>query len=295
MIAAVRIFLAILFLLLAAAPASAGEDVGLLRALGTDTRPSWPGYMASSPNGTALFSADDGIHGRELWRTDGTAAGTTLLADLLPGPAGSAPEALEVIDGIVYFVAYDAGERWEIWRSDGSAAGTRRLVTSQPASDARGAAAAAPRPVFQPLGDELRLLVPTRRRTGARDHRRARSGRHAHARRAAGCRHDPPRAVGLDRRHDLLRAQLRPLPLRRHARGHAADPARRRDRAHGRGRRPRRLLRLSRRQQLPRPGRRPRRDARGRSATARGSCTRSEAGCTSATATGSTRGRRARR
>ena len=42
-----------------------------------------PGFASSSPSeftavgdGTALFSANDGIHGFELWRTDGTTAGT---------------------------------------------------------------------------------------------------------------------------------------------------------------------------------------------------------------------------
>ena len=32
-----------------------------------------------------LFAADDGIHGRELWRTDGTTEGTQLLMDIRPG------------------------------------------------------------------------------------------------------------------------------------------------------------------------------------------------------------------
>ena len=70
-----------------AAPASA--DVDVLRPLGEDTRDSHPGSFAALPDDTVLFAADDGVHGRELWRTDGTAAGTAMVADLAPGPTGS--------------------------------------------------------------------------------------------------------------------------------------------------------------------------------------------------------------
>src|SRR5206468_4709268 len=43
---------------------------------------------------TLYFTADDGVHGRELWASDGTAAGTHLVKDVSPGNAPSATAAV---------------------------------------------------------------------------------------------------------------------------------------------------------------------------------------------------------
>ena len=84
---------------------------------------STPYYFAAS-GGVLHFSADDGVNGRELWRSDGTAAGTTLVADIAPGPASSSPTTLVDGGGVLYFVATDGAAGRELWRSDGTAAGT---------------------------------------------------------------------------------------------------------------------------------------------------------------------------
>jgi ELWxxDGT repeat protein len=88
-----------------------------------------PGGWLTRLGGTVLFVADDGSGlGRELWRTDGTAAGTALVKDLYPGLPSSAPEQLVAIGGNVWFKAQDGGAsgtaQAKAFRSDGTLAGT---------------------------------------------------------------------------------------------------------------------------------------------------------------------------
>src|SRR5258705_13807542 len=47
----------------------------------------------------AFFVADDGISGRELWRSDGTDAGTMLVKDINPGLLSSNPNNLTNANG----------------------------------------------------------------------------------------------------------------------------------------------------------------------------------------------------
>lgn len=72
----------------------------------------------------AFFVGDDGVVGEELWVSDGTAEGTRLVADLVPGPVSSAPSNLTTFAGRLFFTALTTEFGRELWTSDGTTAGT---------------------------------------------------------------------------------------------------------------------------------------------------------------------------
>ncbi|MBL8827197.1 MAG: cadherin-like domain-containing protein, partial [Planctomycetaceae bacterium] len=78
-------------------------------------------------NGTLYFSAVPGETGSanfELWKSDGTSAGTVLIKDIRPGNNGSVPQLLTNVNGTLYFQANDGTNGQELWKSDGTSAGT---------------------------------------------------------------------------------------------------------------------------------------------------------------------------
>ena len=75
-------------------------------------------------DGTLFFAAFDPKHGEELWKSDGTEAGTVLVKDINPGPASSSPGGFANIGGTVFFSALDPLVGDELWKTDGTPEGT---------------------------------------------------------------------------------------------------------------------------------------------------------------------------
>jgi ELWxxDGT repeat protein len=68
--------------------------------------------------GALYFQANDGQSGAELWRTTGL--GAELVADIVPGPEGSAPHAFAVYQNALYFAATTPETGEELFRYDGT-------------------------------------------------------------------------------------------------------------------------------------------------------------------------------
>jgi ELWxxDGT repeat protein len=80
-----------------------------------------------------IFDAYVAGAGLEIWRSDGTAAGTYQLKDIYAGTESSYPEQLTLLNNIVYFVArQESFSDKELWRTDGTVAGTYMVKNIHP-------------------------------------------------------------------------------------------------------------------------------------------------------------------
>ncbi len=76
-------------------------------------------------SGNALyFSGYTYDYGMELWKTNGTAAGTKLVKDINPGYSASNPAFLTDVSGGLFFTADDGVHGIELWASKGKATNT---------------------------------------------------------------------------------------------------------------------------------------------------------------------------
>ena len=108
-----------------------------LKDINTKTLSSSPGSSIIIQNHETkpilLFSAYDNIHGRELWKTDGTKRGTKLVKDINPFiykhdeiqiPSSSSPYFFTTINNNSTAIFSTGGELWE---TDGTEEGTKLI------------------------------------------------------------------------------------------------------------------------------------------------------------------------
>lgn len=95
-----------------------------------------------SHNNLLIFAANDGITGKEVWKSDGTIVGTTLLKDIAPNNGGSISDfkMLTLNNGKFYFIA-NTGVGYGIYESDGTSVGTILVKPIQGSGELNGVSA----------------------------------------------------------------------------------------------------------------------------------------------------------
>ncbi len=91
---------------------------------------SWPkvGIEVGSDGKRIYFPGFDSVHGLEVWSSDGTAQGTKLLKDLMPGKSWGRPNSFGLWNGRISFLSMDGkGIGYGFYGSDGTPAGTKLL------------------------------------------------------------------------------------------------------------------------------------------------------------------------
>ncbi|AEA44808.1 T9SS type A sorting domain-containing protein [Fluviicola taffensis] len=107
---------------------SDGTEAGTNMVANIDTSEAIVAQYGSNPayfctyNNAVYFSAHRPVDGRELWKTDGTEAGTVLVKDLAAG-SGSPSNMIEY-NGLLYFTAFYPNENYTLYKSNGTNAGT---------------------------------------------------------------------------------------------------------------------------------------------------------------------------
>ena len=99
-------------------------SVSLVKDMNTSPAVHATGEVAAL-GGAAYFADFDAASGVELWKSDGTDAGTVPVKGFRIGPDLAYAYSLTAFNGLLYFMANDGtSSAYRLWRSDGTAAGT---------------------------------------------------------------------------------------------------------------------------------------------------------------------------
>lgn len=70
------------------------------------------------------LAMSNAVGNSELWKSDGTVAGTVLVKEIRPDGSGSNPKFFTAVGNTVFFTAYEPTNGTELWKTDGTNAGT---------------------------------------------------------------------------------------------------------------------------------------------------------------------------
>src|SRR6266481_4181626 len=96
-------------------PATAQAATSRLKDIASGSASSSPSLLTAV--GSTLFFV---TNGNQLWKSNGTAAGTVLVKTIASSGVTPAPFALTNVNGTLYFSANDGTSGTELWKSDGT-------------------------------------------------------------------------------------------------------------------------------------------------------------------------------
>ena len=107
-------------------PSAGFSNVGIFYSVPTH-------YKNYSVDGNILyFSAFDATNGKELWKTDGTPAGTVMIKDIKAGTGTSQSSGFCKIPSTTLFIAQSVGLESKLWKTDGTTTGTEQIPVAEP-------------------------------------------------------------------------------------------------------------------------------------------------------------------